>query len=108
MSVELLRAITPYILGLFTIVWGVIVFVINKTFASKKEASALRREQHRLTAQFNELKDKVDELPKHKDFSSLQLSIETLRGEIKEIRPQLKSLHKMSDLLIENELKERT
>ncbi|SHO58780.1 DUF2730 family protein [Vibrio quintilis] len=100
MSLEEIRTYTPWMLAGLSIIWTVVLLMINKTYATKKEVNALRSDHE-------QLKNKVEDLPSHDEINSLKVSIETLRGDIKEIRPQLYSLQKMSDLLIENELKEK-
>lgn len=100
MTLEEIRTYTPWALAILSLLWTVVLVVINKTFATKKEVSELQTRHERLAAQ-------VRDLPSHQEISDLKLSIETLRGDIREVRPQLQALQKMSDLLIENELKEK-
>ncbi|WP_198159511.1 DUF2730 family protein [Grimontia marina] len=53
------------------------------------------------------LQQHVEKLPDHDEISGLKLSIEKLRGDIREIRPKLEGLDRISNLLLENELKEK-
>lgn len=41
------------------------------------------------------------------EFHRLQLDISNLRGEIKELGPSIRQVSRISDLLLENELKEK-
>ena len=105
MTLEEVRTYTPWALAVISVIWTVVLVVINKTFATKTEVSKVKEKQGELERKHDELAQKVELLPKHEDFASLQLSIEKLHGDIKAIQPQLKSLQRMSDLLIENEVK---
>jgi len=97
MTLEEIRTYTPWALAILGLLWAVLLYVINKTFATKKEVGELRTRHQRLES-------KVEDLPSHKEVAALQLNMEKLNGQIEGLRPQLQSLQRMSDLLIENEL----
>lgn len=99
-TLELIRTFTPWMLALFSLLWLVVVFVFKKTYARKDDIDTLRRDHESLV-------QKVANLPDHEEVADLKLSIERLRGDIKEIRPKLDGLDRISNLLLENELKEK-
>lgn len=53
------------------------------------------------------MESQVHQLPDRDEFHRLQLDISNLRGEIKELGPSIRQVSRISDLLLENELKEK-
>ncbi|MGF1775886.1 DUF2730 family protein [Vibrio nomapromontoriensis] len=104
---EVIRTYWPILATIMNLVFLLVGFVMTKTFASKKELGELKEQQSKLDGRQVLLENKVEGMPTSKEVSELKVSMETLHGDIKEIRPQLKSLQRMSDLLLENELKEK-
>lgn len=75
-------------------------WALHKTFVKTEDFSKLKDSHTALLT-------RVEALPSHGEMSELRLSIEELRGEIKAIAPALRGLEHISNLLLENELKER-
>ena len=46
-------------------------------------------------------------LPSQKDLHQLQLEMSNLRGDLRELGPAIRQVKHVSDLLLENELKEK-
>lgn len=107
MTQEDIRTYWPIALAVVNLVFILAAFVLHKTFATKDDTNEIKQEQARLRQDFNLLESQVGQLPSATEVANLRVSMETLHGDIKEMRPQLKSLQRMSDLLLENELKER-
>lgn len=80
---------------------------LANTYAKKEEVEQLRRQMLEHRQKQDQLESKVAELPSHNELAALRLEVSELRGDLKEIRPVLNRLERLSDLLLENELKER-
>ncbi|MCG9624625.1 DUF2730 domain-containing protein [Vibrio mediterranei] len=103
---EVIRTWWPIAATILNLVFLLVGFVMTKTFASKTELAEQKQANQELQNKFSLLKNQVEGLPTAKEVAELTVSMEKLHGDIKEIRPQLKSLQRMSNLLLENELKE--
>ena len=68
---------------------------------------AKRRDLETLAKDVEIIKNEIENLPDQRMVHELELQIETLRGDIKRIEPLLNSLKNLSDMLLENELKQR-
>lgn len=99
MTLEEIRTYTPWALAILSLLWAMLLLVINKTFTTKREFSELQSKHERLEA-------RVKDLPSHRELAELQLNMEKLNGQISAIRPQLQAVQRISDLLLENEIKE--
>lgn len=107
MSLEEIRTYWPVMLAVINLVFILAAFVLHKTFATKDDTNEIKQKQTELRQEFNMLESKVEALPSATEVANLRVSMETLHGDIKEMRPQLKSLQRMSDLLLQNELQEK-
>ncbi|EEW12349.1 MULTISPECIES: DUF2730 family protein [Vibrio] len=104
-TLEVIRTFTPYVLSGITLGWLIVVFVLKKTYAKQEDVDAQQAELADLRSSYKRLDEIVRSLPSHDEISDLKLSIERLRGDIKEIRPKLEGLDRISGLLLENEIK---
>lgn len=86
--------------ALLTTLGLVIMALLSKTYAKQESVEALRRELDTLETRF-------DELPTKAELHGLHLEIAGLRGELQSFGPRLERVQHLSDLLLENELKER-
>ena len=98
---DVVKAYWPLIAAVVSLVTLVIQTLLIKTYAKREDVSAL---QNRMSA----VEQKISGLPSEGDLHKLQLEISVLRGELREVRPELAQLRRLSDLLLENELKEKS
>lgn len=85
--------------AIFTTLGLVIMALLSKTYAKRETVDELRRN-------LDALETKFDDLPTKTELHNLQLEIANLRGDLKELSPRLDRVQHMSDLLLENELRE--
>lgn len=97
-NLEVIRTLTPWLFAIGSALWVLVAFVINKVFARKSDVDALQTSH-------NQLQREVAELPKQKDISKIFVALETINGDIKEVKTSIDGLERMSHLLLENELK---
>ena len=86
--------------ALITTIGLVIMALLSKTYAKRESVEVLRRE-------LNTLETRLDELPTKTELHGLHLEIAGLRGELQSFSPRLERVQHLSDLLLENELKEK-
>lgn len=77
-----------------------ILGVLSRTYAKREEVETLKV---RITA----LEKSLTSLPNQKELHALQLDMANLRGDLKAALPELRNLRALSDLLLQNELKEK-
>lgn len=97
---DIVKTYWPVFVALVSLASLVVQTLLGKTYAKREEVSALAG---RVTA----VEQKMADLPSEKELHKLQLEISELRGELREVRPELAQLRRLSDLLLENELKEK-
>lgn len=107
MTLELIRTWWPILATVLNVLFLLACFVLIKTFARKEELQSIKEAHTQLASSHVALQQHVEKLPDHDEISGLKLSIEKLRGDIREIRPKLEGLDRISNLLLENELKEK-
>ncbi|EGT3609594.1 DUF2730 family protein [Morganella morganii] len=88
---------------IYTVVTGAVaigLLLLSKTYAKRDEVELMNR-------RLSELEVALATLPNRAELYNLQLEIANLRGDIKAVAPELQQLRRMSDLLLQNELKEK-
>ena len=98
LKLEVVRAWWPILAFVLNGSFFLIIFALVKTFAKKEAIEELRIEHENL-------KQKVNDLPSHDDITDLKISIEQMRGDVREMRSTLKGLSRILSLLLENKLK---
>lgn len=78
-----------------------IVFIMGKSFASQKDVS-------QLTERVSKIETDLNALPSKEEMHELRVEMTALRGDLKAAVSQLLRMQHMSDLLLENELKEKS
>lgn len=96
---ELIAKYWAPIWALLTTAGLVIMALLTKTYAKREAVESLKSEVVRL-------EQRLDDLPSERELHALQLEISELRGDLREIKPELRQVNRLSDLLLENELKE--
>lgn len=87
--------------GVLTTIVMVIMALLSKTYAKKDDLTELERK----VATLDSL---ITDLPTKSELHELHIEIANLRGELKALSPRLERVQHMSDLLLENELKEKS
>jgi len=85
---------------------SVLVMFLATKFARREELNAVVVDVSKLKKDISTIQGRVESLPTKDDIHKLNLEISGLRGDIKEIKPELASVKRISNLLLENELKE--
>lgn len=99
MLADLVKTYWPVAVALISLISLIVQTLLAKTYAKRETVSVL---ENRLSM----VEQKIADLPSEKELHKLQLDIADLRGELRAVRPELAQLRRLSDLLLENELKE--
>lgn len=91
-------------LGAFALSF-LVMFLATK-FAKREELDAIASDVSKLKKDVSTIQGQLESLPTKDDIHKLNLEISGLRGDIKEIKPELAGVKRISNLLLENELKE--
>lgn len=112
MDYEQIRTFWPIIATVLNGVLMLVIYLLGRTFAKRDELTQLKElhssEVSELKAMHRELETQLASMPDHKEFAALTVSMEGMRGDTKEIKSQLLGLERMFNLLLENELKEKS
>ncbi|MDA0148841.1 DUF2730 family protein [Vibrio sp. LaRot3] len=100
MDLEVIKTITPWLLGGCSVGGSLVAWAIKRSFATKQEVEHLKQEQKLIKSQ-------VDNLPSHDEFYELKISIEAMRGDLKAINAALQPLQHINNLRLENDLKDK-
>ncbi|HFO6709654.1 TPA: DUF2730 family protein [Escherichia coli] len=100
MSWEVIRANWPILWALLMTAINLLQLILAKTYVKREEFDSLR-------SRVSVMEGLVNQLPDRNEFHRLQLDISNLRGEIQELGPSIRQVSRISDLLLENELKEK-
>ncbi|AYA42479.1 DUF2730 domain-containing protein [Xenorhabdus nematophila] len=84
-----------------TTAFNVILVLLSKTYAKRDEMEGLKMQVHQLEIS-------LSTLPNRQELHTLQLDIANLRGDLSALQPELRQLRHLSDLLLQNELKEKS
>ena len=100
MDLEVIKTFTPWLLAGFSAGGSLVAWVIQRSFATQKELETIRQQQELL-------KSEINGLPKHHEFYELKLTIEAMRGDLKALNAALQPLQYISNLRLENDLKDK-
>ncbi|HHB6895316.1 TPA: DUF2730 domain-containing protein [Klebsiella pneumoniae] len=100
MDWEVIKGNWAIIWALFMSGVNVIQLLLAKTYVKREELDLLRTRLHGL-------ENTIAGLPNQKDLHQLQLEMSNLRGDLRELGPAIRQVKHVSDLLLENELKEK-
>ncbi|WP_405027781.1 DUF2730 family protein [Mangrovibacter phragmitis] len=79
---------------------NLIQLLLAKTYVKREELELVRN-------RIQTLETNIEVLPGQKDLHQLQLEMSNLRGELRELAPSIRQVSRISDLLLENELKDK-
>lgn len=86
--------------ALASLVGLVVIILLSKTYAKREDVTGL-------AARVARVEQQLSDLPTEKELHTLQLEISELRGELREMKPDLRQNRRLAELLLENELKEK-
>lgn len=92
----------------WAIIWAVTIFALNLILILLSKTYAKRDDVELLKTRVTNLENSFLTLPNQKELHALQLDMANLRGDLKAALPELKNLRNLSDLLLQNELKEKS
>ena len=86
--------------ALASLVGLVVIILLSKTYAKREDLTGLTERVQRVA-------QVLTDLPSERELHKLQLEISELRGELREMKPDLRQNRRLAELLLENELKEK-
>ena len=98
--VDIVKTYWPIVVVLVSLASLVVQTLLAKTYAKRESVGALE-------GRVAMVEQKIADLPSERELHKLQLDISDLRGELRAVRPELAQLRRLSDLLLENEIKEK-
>ena len=93
--------------GNWAIIWALFMSGVNLLHLLLAKTYARREEMEKVSSRLNILEKAVEGMPTRQELHTLQLDMSNLRGEIREFPCTLRQASRISDLLLENELKEK-
>lgn len=96
-KVDWLLKYWPLLLVVWTSVLSVLGFFLHRTYAKRDDHIALKND-------LELVKQQIKDFPSEKEIHQLDIKIERLSGDIKELKPDLLAVKKLADMLLENEL----
>ncbi len=100
MGSEIIKGTWAIIWALFMSAVNVIQLLLAKTYVKREELELMR-------TRLQGIENTIAGLPSQKDLHQLQLEMSNLRGDLRELGPAIRQVKHVSDLLLENELKEK-
>nr|DAL98363.1 MAG TPA: Protein of unknown function (DUF2730) [Caudoviricetes sp.] len=97
---EIIKGNWAIIWALFMSAVNVIQLLLAKTYVKREELELMR-------TRLQGIENTIAGLPSQKDLHQLQLEMSNLRGDLRELGPAIRQVKHVSDLLLENELKEK-
>ena len=86
--------------ALASLVGLIVIILLSKTYAKREDLTGL-------TERVQRVEQVLTDLPSERELHKLQLEISELRGELREMKPDLRQNRRLAELLLENELKEK-
>ncbi|KKC64192.1 hypothetical protein WG82_08410 [Citrobacter amalonaticus] len=93
--------------GNWAIIWALFMSGMNLLHLLLAKTYARREEMEKVSGRLNILEKAVEGMPTRQELHNLQLDMSNLRGEIREFSGTLRQASRISDLLLENELKDK-
>ncbi|HIH5134540.1 TPA: DUF2730 family protein [Citrobacter freundii] len=93
--------------GNWAIIWALFMSGVNLLHLLLAKTYARREEMEKVSSRLNILEKAVEGMSTRQELHNLQLDMSNLRGEIREFSGTLRQASRISDLLLENELKEK-
>ena len=93
--------------GNWAIIWALFMSGVNLLHLLLAKTYARREEMEKVSGRLYILEKAVEGMPTRQELHNLQLDMSNLRGEIREFSGTLRQASRISDLLLENELKDK-
>ncbi len=93
--------------GNWTIIWALLMLAIQMVQLLLSKTYVKREELESLRIRIQAMESTIAGLPSQKDLHMLQLEMSNLRGDLRELGPAIRQVKHVSDLLLENELKDK-
>ena len=91
----------------WAVIWAGLMSGTNIIHLLLVKTYARREEMEKVNSRMSALEKAIDGMPSRQELHQLQLDMSNLRGEIREFSGMLRQATRISDLLLENELKEK-
>lgn len=88
----------------WAVIWAAVLTAFNVIQLLLAKTYARREELETVNMTVEQLKNRVAELPDSRENHELRLEISELRGELHALREQLKPVHNLAQLLLEERL----
>lgn len=89
------------------IIWALVMTAVNLVMILLAKTYVKREEVDTLKQRVSALETVIAGMPNQKELHALQLEMSNLRGDLKALGPKLAQVQRISDLLLENELKDK-
>ena len=96
---EVLKSWWPMIWALVLTLVQIIQILLAKTYARREELDKVNKNVADLTEQ-------MKHLPSHQDVQNLRLELSETRGELRELKAEIKPINHLAQLLLEQQLKQ--
>ncbi|XDF79190.1 DUF2730 family protein [Aliivibrio fischeri] len=96
---EVLKSWWPMIWALVLTLVQIIQILLAKTYARREELEKVNKNVADLTEQ-------IKHLPSHQDVQNLRLELSETRGELRELKAEIKPINHLAQLLLEQQLKQ--
>lgn len=88
-------------------IWAVVMTAVNLVMFLLAKTYVKREEVDHLNQRMAAMENAIAGMPNQKELHALQLEMSSLRGDLKALSPKLAQVQRISDLLLENELKDK-
>nr|WP_249745773.1 DUF2730 family protein [Serratia marcescens] len=88
-------------------IWAVVMTAVNLVMFLLAKTYVKREEVDHLNQRMAAMENAIAGMPNQKELHALQLEMSNLRGDLKSLAPKLAQVQRISDLLLENELKDK-
>ncbi|ATA26598.1 hypothetical protein BIY26_09000 [Brenneria goodwinii] len=89
------------------IIWALVMTGVNLVMILLAKTYVKREEVDTLKSRVTAMETVIASMPNQKELHALQLEMSNLRGDLKALAPKLAQVQRISDLLLENELKDK-
>ncbi|MGR6833600.1 DUF2730 family protein [Aliivibrio wodanis] len=96
---EVLKSWWPMIWALVLTLVQIIQILLAKTYARREELDKVNKNVADLTEQ-------IKHIPSHKEMHELRLELSETRGELRELKAEIKPINNLAQLLLEQQLKQ--
>ncbi|WP_447077688.1 DUF2730 family protein [Shewanella algae] len=96
----------PMLWAVLSTLGMLVLGLMSKTYAKRDELTEVRQDIAKVDKKVDELQAHVDALPTQQQITALMVEMAETRGEMKELRAQIKPVEHLAQLLLEQRLKD--